>query len=55
MLASFCGTPNFAAPELFDTAQKYAGGPVDMWAVGCTLAGFLFKMDTFFKGADNND
>jgi len=26
-----------------------------MWAVGCTFAGFLFKMDTFFKGSDNND
>ena len=37
MLASFCGTPNFAAPELFDNVEEYAGGPVDMWAVGITL------------------
>ena len=26
-----------------------------MWAVGCTLAGFLFKTDTFFKGSSNED
>ena len=41
-------------PELLVEDKKY-NYSLDMWAVGCTLAGFLFKIDTFFKGSDNND
>jgi len=44
----------YKSPELLVEDRRY-NYSVDMWAVGCTLAGFLFKMDTFFKGADNND
>jgi casein kinase II subunit alpha len=28
---------------------------LDIWSLGCTLAGMLFKTKTFFKGDDNND
>ncbi len=28
---------------------------LDIWSLGCTLAGMLFKVDPFFKGSDNND
>ena len=44
----------YKGPELLVEDRKY-NYSLDMWAVGCTLAGFLFKMDTFFKGSDNND
>ena len=44
----------YKSPELLVEDKKY-NYSLDMWAVGCTLAGFLFKIDTFFKGSDNND
>ena len=44
----------YKGPELLVEDKKY-NYSLDMWAVGCTLAGFMFKTDTFFKGADNND
>ena len=44
----------YKGPELLCEDKKY-NYSLDMWAVGCTLAGFLFKMDTFFKGSDNYD
>lgn len=44
----------YKGPELLVEDKKY-NYSLDMWAVGCTLAGFLFKLDTFFKGSDNND
>ena len=44
----------YKGPELLVEDKKY-NYSLDMWAVGCTLAGFLFKIDTFFKGSDNND
>jgi casein kinase II subunit alpha len=44
----------YKGPELLVEDKKY-NYSLDVWAVGCTLAGFLFKMDTFFKGSDNND
>ena len=44
----------YKGPELLVEDKKY-NYSLDMWAVGCTLAGWLFKIDTFFKGADNED
>jgi len=44
----------YKGPELLVEDKKY-NYSLDMWAVGCTMAGFMFKMDTFFKGSDNND
>jgi serine/threonine protein kinase len=36
LLATHCGTPFFAAPELF-VVKKYAGPPIDVWALGVVI------------------
>ena len=28
---------------------------LDIWSTGCTMAGMIFRVDTFFKGSDNFD
>ena len=28
---------------------------LDIWSTGCTMAGMIFRIDTFFKGSDNFD
>ena len=44
----------FKAPELLLGHQWYDYG-VDMWSVGCVMAGILYGRHPFFHGRDNND
>eukprot|EP00123_Amoebidium_parasiticum_P001587 comp12715_c0_seq1/m.7814 comp12715_c0_seq1/g.7814 ORF comp12715_c0_seq1/g.7814 comp12715_c0_seq1/m.7814 type:complete len:669 (-) comp12715_c0_seq1:568-2574(-) len=47
MLETHCGTPIFAAPELFNPAPYY-GPAVDVWAVGVALYATVFGRLPFF-------
>ena len=44
----------YKGPELLvdDKLYNYS---LDMWSMGCTMAGMIFRVDPFFKGSDNND
>lgn len=44
----------YKGPELLVDDKLYHYS-LDVWSLGCTLAGMVFRMDPFFKGADNND
>ena len=44
----------YKGPELLVEDKKYHYS-LDIWSLGCTLAGMLFKIETFFKGSDNYD
>lgn len=44
----------FKAPELLVGMTEY-DYQVDVWSVGCMLAGMVFAREPFFKGADNKD
>ena len=43
-LQTSCGSPNYAAPELF-LSRRYAGPPIDLWAIGVML--FAMVTGTF--------
>ena len=45
------GTRYFEAPELLLRDKKY-NYAVDIWSIGCTLAAWLFKLDKFMRGRD---
>eukprot|EP00033_Pygsuia_biforma_P000828 GCRY01000963.1.p1 GENE.GCRY01000963.1~~GCRY01000963.1.p1 ORF type:complete len:386 (+),score=75.68 GCRY01000963.1:166-1323(+) len=44
----------FKGPELLINLQFYDYS-LDLWSVGCMLAGMMFKKEPFFHGRDNND
>jgi serine/threonine protein kinase len=45
---------HYKAPELLLGFEYYDYG-IDMWGVGCILAGLLFRREPFFRGRDNTD
>ena len=44
----------YKAPELL-LDYKYYNYSVDIWSIGCLMAGLIFKQEPFFKGKDNSD
>lgn len=47
-------TKHYKGPELLLGYQKYTPS-LDIWSLGCTFAGLLFRRIPFFKGKDNNE
>jgi len=45
---------HYKGPELLVDDQLYHYS-LDMWSLGCMLAGMIFKKEPFFNGADNVD
>lgn len=44
----------YKGPELLVDDKLYHYS-LDIWSLGCTMAGMMFKLDPFFKGSDNYD
>lgn len=44
----------YKGPELLVDDKLYHYS-LDIWSTGCTMAGMIFRVDTFFKGTDNFD
>ncbi len=44
----------YKGPELLVDDKLYHYS-LDIWSLGCTMAGMIFKIETFFKGSDNFD
>ena len=44
----------YKGPELLVDLQEYDYA-LDMWSLGCMLAGMIFKIEVFFHGSDNDD
>ena len=45
---------HYKAPELLVGNENYDYS-IDLWGVGCILAGLLFRREPFFRGKDNMD
>ncbi|KAL3915059.1 MAG: hypothetical protein SGILL_005823, partial [Bacillariaceae sp.] len=45
---------HYKSPELLLGYQEY-GTAIDIWGVGCMLAGLLLRKEPFFRGKDNLD
>lgn len=52
ILATPCGTINYAAPEIVDCAYNIS---VDLWAVGCITYFLLFGIPPFYSEKDDDD
>ena len=44
----------YKGPELLVDMLEYDYS-LDMWSLGCMFAGMIFKLDTMFRGRDNDD
>jgi casein kinase II subunit alpha len=44
----------YKGPELLVEDKLYHYS-LDVWSLGCTMAGMIFRVDPLFKGSDNND
>ena len=44
----------YKGPELLVDDRLYHYS-LDIWSTGCTMAGMIFRIETFFKGSDNFD
>lgn len=54
-LTAQCAPPTqILSPELL-IGYEYYDYAIDMWSVGCMLAGLLFRREPFFRGKDNED
>jgi casein kinase II subunit alpha len=47
-------TRNYKGPELLFHFSQYAPS-LDIWSLGCTFAGLLFRKIPFFKAHENSD
>lgn len=47
-LKTHCGSPEYAAPELFITGMKY-GSEVDLWSLGIILYGMVRTKPEWFS------
>lgn len=44
----------YKGPELLVDDRWYHYS-LDLWSIGCTMAGMIYRIETFFKGKDNFD
>jgi casein kinase II subunit alpha len=44
----------YKGPELL-VDDRYYHYSLDIWSLGCTMAGMIYRIETFFKGSDNFD
>src|SRR5258708_32606817 len=44
----------YKGPELLVDLQEYDYS-LDMWSLGCMLAGMIFRIEVFFHGSDKKD
>ena len=48
MAATHCGSPEYAAPELFDKIRSFGGREVDVWSLGIVLILYDGRVSSIF-------